>query len=194
MNSGFHLYQKGDLRYLPVLAAMVIVASFLFVRDVLPEKPAGDDWIPAVAEFGRPETILVFVGSSSCVNSTDPRLSEAVRRLRTRLREQAEEQGRTFSSIGVSLDWRVSVGTKYLESLGPFDEVLIGRSWLNSGALKYIWGDQLGGPAAVPQLLVVERFLDQPASNVIHVASERVLYRMSGVTDIVALSGNGGGR
>ena len=121
---------------------------------------------------------------------------EAVRAIRRGLRAQAVQQGETFASIGVALDWEVDKGTDYLERFGPFDEIMAGRSWVNSGALKFIWSEGLGGEASIPQIVVLERTIDTPGDFVVRLRSERVRYRRAGGDQIVnwgrlAFGGNG---
>ena len=59
-------------------------------------------------------------------------------------------------ALGVSVDFAQEAGIGMLKRFGPFDEILVGRGWQNLAALRYVWGD-LPGPAAVPQILVLDR-------------------------------------
>lgn len=63
---------------------------------------------------------------------------------------------------------------------------MAGRSWLNSGALKYIWMDH-PGEASVPQVIVLERTVEY--GYVTRLTGETVIVRKAGVPDIVAWAG-----
>jgi len=147
-----------------------------------------EEWTPAVVQAGKPETVLVFVGSSTCRGSNHPDLPEALRRIRTGLRTEAKARGETFASIGVSVDMLVEDGVRYLRSVGPFDEIMTGRSWANSGSLKYLDSEELGGPSTIPQMIVLERVLARPFSTITVIAEEEVLFRTSGGDRIVRWS------
>ena len=142
-------------------------------------------WQPAPAFPGVPETMLVFIGSSTCGGSNYPGLENAIRRLRERLREEASARGETFSSMGIATDFPVQPGVEYLERLGPFDEIMAGRSWLNTGSLKYLYGADLGGRVVIPQILIVRRVLVEGTGGIIEVSTEKTLFRKSGGEEIV---------
>lgn len=102
------------------------------------------------------ELLAIFVGSSTCTASTDPDLKATLRRIHNGLRELAEREQKIFVSVGVALDqdpWR---GIKFLERFGPFDEVLSGGNWLNTGSVAFILRD-FPGRRAIPQLILIER-------------------------------------
>ena len=82
----------------------------------------------------------------------DQELRRVVDSARSVLRTQASRLGYLFSTVGVSDDWNVRRGLQSLRDLGPFDEVVVGRNWLNSGIKRYV--DVGGNAAAVPQIVV----------------------------------------
>lgn len=57
-----------------------------------------------------------------------------------------------FTSIGVSDHWSIREGWRLVNEMGQFDEVIVGRSWLNTGREKFI--TELGGPPGLPQVIV----------------------------------------
>jgi hypothetical protein len=99
------------------------------------------------------ERVLIYFGASTCRPSQDPALAADVRAIRRALRES-----RRLVAIGVAVDNDVQAGLAHLSSVDAFDEVLSGHGWANEGVLKYIAGD-LGGPAATPQIVVVDRHI-----------------------------------
>lgn len=76
------------------------------------------------------------------------------------MRLYARKHGYHFSTVGVSDDWAVSRGLEILAEFGPFDEVVVGRNWFNTGVERYI--TEFGAQAAVPLVAVFlqERQLD----------------------------------
>jgi len=104
------------------------------------------------------ERVLIYFGASTCRPSRDPALAADVRAIRRALRESATRDSRRLVAIGVAVDNDVQAGLAHLSSVDAFDEVLSGHGWANEGVLKYIAGD-LGGPAATPQIVVVDRHI-----------------------------------
>jgi hypothetical protein len=104
------------------------------------------------------------------------------------VREQAAARGAQFRAVAVSLDWETDEAMSFLESFGAFDEVTVGSNWLNEGARRYIW-HELPGPAAVPQLLVIER--DIEIEPQVQVRNERVIKRLAGAPLVIEWVGAG---
>ena len=142
---------------------------------------------PTAATFSPikegPETVLVFIGSSTCSGIYAPGLRGALKKVRTTLGRQALDQGTSFVSIGISTDWEVPLGIRLLDRLGPFDEIVVGRKNLNTGALRYVWRD-FPGPPIFPQLVILDReVLLEPVYSV---ARERVRVRKAGARSIIS--------
>jgi hypothetical protein len=88
----------------------------------------------------------------------DEALRTAVARARDHLRTMADSSGEYFSTIGVSDHWNVQEGLEILTWLGPFDEVDVGRNWLNSGIRELI--NSSGARPAVPQIVVFSETIE----------------------------------
>jgi hypothetical protein len=147
-------------------------------RQPLPEPPSPDA-----------EWTLVYIGSSTCTPSNAPELAHAAAELRQVLAARAAGNGATFSTLGIARDRQVRAGLRHLRRHGEFDEVIAGRSWSNLGLQRYVWGD-LPGQAATPQLLLVERTLDEPSpgqgGRQFAIQRERLLVRKVGLDEIQA--------
>lgn len=78
---------------------------------------------------------------------------DAVKGGRAAMRQAASAAGVHYSTVGVSDHWSVEAGMELLNRFGPFDEVVVGRNWLNSGVKRYITDIQ--GEDAVPQVVVI---------------------------------------
>ena len=138
--------------------AMVLssfVGGFFLVRHSVPSVAPG---LRVRAPEGA-QLVMVFLGSSTCGASQYPGLDRAVQDLRRTLSVSAARQQRRFVSVGVALDQDPRQGMGFLKRFGPFDEVLSGGGWLNTGALVFIVRE-FPAPRALPQLVVIERDVD----------------------------------
>jgi hypothetical protein len=128
------------------------------------------------------EIVLVLVGAAFCGAQREPGFPQAVEDAKLRVRDQAKARGAQFRAVAVSLDWKTDEAMSFLDGFGAFDEVTVGSNWLNEGAQRYIWRD-LPGPAAVPQVLVIEREIEiEPR---VQVRSERVVKRLVGAPTVI---------
>lgn len=129
------------------------------------------------------ELVMILLVSSKCGACRIGGLAEALDEMRVRLGQLARSRERRLVTHGVALDWSVEEGLEFLAGFGAWDEVSVGRNWLNSAALKYIWKD---GPqfATVPQVVVVERVVQVSDGNEILVRSEEVVQRVAGPGEI----------
>lgn len=148
--------------------------------------PAADKavraYVPDAGLRKGKEIVLVLVGAAFCGAQREPGFPQAVEDAKLRVREQARSRGAQFRAVAVSLDWKTDEALAFLEGFGAFDEVTVGSNWLNEGARRYIWRD-LPGPAAVPQLLVIEREIEIEPQ--VQVRSERVIKRLAGAPPVI---------
>jgi hypothetical protein len=94
----------------------------------------------------------------------------------------AQGEKQSFVSLGVALDWSIRDGLEFLGEFGPFDEVMVGRSWLNSGGVRYMWRDIPGEPVC-PSIIGTTRQVDV-TQTAITVSEEELLLRKVGLTEI----------
>lgn len=110
------------------------------------------------------ELLMVYIGAAECAWSNRDSVPVAVSAVKEQLVATAEEEGHTFATLGVALDWSVEEGLDHLDRTARFDEVAAGRNWLNTGAVRYIWKD-VPGQAATPQILVLKREVSGPTGD-----------------------------
>src|SRR5690606_33057748 len=96
-----------------------------------------------------------------------------------RLMEEGRKFGIQVTLIGVALDWDINAGLRFLQSAGRFDEISVGRNWLNSHAVSHIWRD-LPGPPVIPQIVVVDRTV-RVDNDFITISIDSVVSRVVGV-------------
>lgn len=121
-------------------------------------------YTPSFETKSGPELALIYIGSAGCGASNRAYLPEMIEALKLKIQQKANESGRSFAAIGIAKDWVAEDGIAHLEKFGRFDETMAGRNWLNAGVLKYIWQD-LPGVAATPQVLIVNRLVDDRSSD-----------------------------
>jgi hypothetical protein len=94
--------------------------------------------------------------------------------------------------IGVSIDYDVDSGIRYLAALYPFDEITVGRGFLNASVSLFLLG-QAERALAVPQILVMHRQI-QIDSSAISVGSSSIVRRVIGADSIHAWVSRGATR
>ena len=119
---------------------------------------------------------MIFVGASFCGEATNPALPRGVQAFRDSLAAEANASGKHLSSIGVSIDNDVEIGTAFLSRFAGFDEVSVGGNWLNGAALLYIVRD-VPGRLMIPQIVVVERDIST-SGNVLNVGRDSLVKRV----------------
>ena len=151
-------------------------------------------YAPSFADTAGKQLVLVYVGKLNCAPSNNPAVRVAVEHAKLLVREQARKNGSQFLAVGVATDWKVEESLLHLSRFGPFDEVIAGRSWANSAAVKFMSQD-FPGPVATPQLLLIERNYETSTSEKPMVPrayrNERILTRKVGVAEIANWSASG---
>lgn len=126
---------------------------------------------PSVAELTaimKSGPHLTFVLVAPTANS-DTALTFAIRRAHAVIKDRSKNEHLLFSSIGISDTWNTDSGVVQLSEIAKFDEIIVGRNWLNTGVAAYI--NSFGAQAAVPQVIIVTENID--TEKVPHVYSSR---------------------
>ena len=166
----------GSLGLLPV--------ADVDVRWTIPALSVGE-YVPGSLSTEGEETVLIYLGSSTCGWSNTPELARLIRGLKAELQLRARREGWRFAAIGIAKDRRVDDGLAHLDKFGAFDEVMTGRGWASLGVQEYVYGQgSLAGPGVTPQVIVVSRRLEFVASGHISIADEHVLIRKVGLDQI----------
>lgn len=139
-------------------------------------------YVPSARRDPGEELVFVFIGSASCRWSNLPEMVELFRDGRDAVQAKAQAAGLGFATMGVAQDNTVELGIEHLRRFGRFDEMAVGRGWLNTSLLKYVYGE-LPGVAATPQVVVVARSLIEHGGQW-DVDGEQVLVRLSGLSEI----------
>lgn len=129
-----------------LLVGMIGTAT-LVVAERLTPRPAIE--IHTRMESGK-HLVFVLIAPTS---AWDQEYIAQVVAARQSLEETAREKGYLYSTVGVSDAWNVDEGLAILRAFGPFDEVVVGRNWLNTGVKAYL--TDFGAKPAVPQVVVL---------------------------------------
>jgi hypothetical protein len=108
---------------------------------------------------------------------------QAVNDVRETLRQTAPREHKPLVSVGISLDQDPLIGIDFLKRFGPFDEVLSGGGWLNTGSIAFVVR-HFPARRAIPQLIIVERDVVLE-SNSASILNERLISRKIGADAIV---------
>lgn len=108
-------------------------------------------------EPGRQLVAFVLV-SSDCSYCKQPDTKLGIAALRDRFRTNTSNGYRSATVVGVDLDLNLEVGLNYLRGIGldQFDEISVGKSWLNENLVRLVWRDK-AAPPSVPQVIIVSR-------------------------------------
>lgn len=172
----------GAMLALCVIAVFSVVTAKrlpMIAEAAAPARTAA--YAPSYTVREGPEVVLVFIGASFCGAHKRPGFAETVEWAKVELARRTVAQGKQFSAVGISLDWKPAEALAFLERFGSFDQVSLGRNWTNDSALRYIWKDLPGEPV-VPQILVIERYVETTPS--IDIRDERVVKRIAGADQI----------
>jgi hypothetical protein len=159
-----------------------------------PLVPADTSYVPRYEMPNGRQLVVVYVGGRETERLAE--FTKAIHDMKPLLAHQAAQRGLSLSIIGVSLDWEVEQGFTRLQSMGAWDEVVLGNNWINVGAQHYLWLRSDGKPIT-PQVLVFERTINPtqdtgtPGQHRIAFGEERRLAGFDGFVDIIQWVGRG---
>ena len=135
---------------------------------------------------GGTEIVMVYVGATSCGPCHAPEVKAALEAAKVALAERAEREGKTFVAVGVATDYIVEEGVEFLASSGRFDEIIVGRNWLNSASLAHLWRSEGVEDRVVglPGVVVFEQ--DVAFGEIVEASEPRYLVELTGASDIPA--------
>lgn len=142
---------------------------------------AGMGFVP-----GRQLVAFVF-GGSRCRPCSSPEMTKAVRSLRAKLRESNRHAFSQTLVVGVAINTDLAEGMQYLAAFGleHFDEISVGKGWLNENAIRWLWSDT-STEVAVPRIVLVSRSLSARLDPIeLRFTTDSVVRVVSGVDNVV---------
>lgn len=160
-----------------------------------PTDPPGEaSYVPGHVLDSGPQLVMVFFGAAGCGWSNQPELPSAVEGIKNRLASVARENGLSFKTVGVALDWSPRRGMEYLSGFGLFDELVAGYSLGNSAALQLFWTEGMG-QLSTPLILVYERVFitpkDPSGAQVYRESEIQQVHFVAGLSSIISWVGQG---
>lgn len=128
------------------------------------------------------ELVAVLLITPTCGAAQSESFKESLRQALAGFRTVARVHGYQPYVVGVALSSNSERTLEFISSLAVFDEVVVGRGWLSSGAVSYIWRD-IPGVASVPQLLLLHRRVEVSADGWF-ISPDSLLLRLTGAGDI----------
>ena len=175
-----------------LFAVAVFVACPAIAESQISPTPSDTIYSPrygeGVKEAGR-ELVAYYIGSKFCGGSQNPQVKSAVRRSIMRLQRQADSLGLSFTVVGVAVDWKPEDGWEYLRSVGAFDEVAVGRNWLNSAAVERLWRDPKGR-GLTPQFVIITRVVQDDGRRLTF-SADTIVARIEGGDTIMEWASRG---
>lgn len=104
------------------------------------------------------QLVAYVMTSAACGTCRREDVKRALRMVRDSLRKRQPHEFTQVSVVGIAIDGKVEPGLSYLKTVGldSFDEVDIGRGWLNEQMISRVWKNG-EATAAVPMVIVVTR-------------------------------------
>ena len=174
--------RRSDVPLIVIGVPLTIVMVLLWLR-VFGGDPVATVYPDILSEERGTEVIMVFIGSSTCGASQVDWVPETLASVQRRLGERSEAAGMAFATVGVALDQNIENGLEFLDQMGRFDEISIGRSWLNQASLRFLLRELPSAETAIPQIVVVAQRI-AVEGNVILVEPEQLLARKIGLDEI----------
>lgn len=98
---------------------------------------------------------FVYVGSSTCNYSNSPKNHENVKNIKKSIRNYSRENELNFIATGVSMDSDPIEGVDYLENTSPYDEIISGARWYNTGISEYVY-ENIDSESSTPLVLIIK--------------------------------------
>ena len=163
-----------------VVLTLLVIGALALVVPILapPERQVVDTKLNNGTHL-----TFVFVAPTTIISET---FVQAVTGARSAMRTRAMRDGLGFSTVGIADKWQVQEGLDLLAEFGTFDEVTVGRAWMNTGVQEYI--NTPRAPAKVPQLIIAVQAINMDTTPYVY-GERHVLMRLIGSNEIEAWAG-----
>jgi len=150
---------KKLIKVLVVIISIIIFINYInFSNEILNLFSKNVEYLykPTFTKaFGNHEIALVYIGSSRCYFCNSKEFYKQIDYSKYLYSELARDLKINFTSIGVSIDWKIENGMSHLNKMGDFNELIIGNNWFNEAVFKYVGNYSF--EASTPQLLIILR-------------------------------------
>jgi hypothetical protein len=154
----------------------VAVATLSFASVAAEDPPP---YQPKAEMVDGNELTFVYFGGNGCAPCVAPGMKEAVIKARAMIAQLAAKEHRPFSATGVALDSDIAKGVAFLDTVGPWDQIVVGREWFNSAVLDLMATGPLEPMVGIPQIIIYERRIEHRGHELI-ASNPRILARIPG--------------
>lgn len=178
-------YKKWIIIYFLVAVASFTLTYFDVIKfnispDFITER---DRFIPELEKKHIKEYVLIYIGSSRCTYSNDPKIYRAVKDIKYQLSNISKENNAGFHSIGISAELNPNEGIQHLDNFGNFNEIISGAGWNSTGVVNYL--QKYSQDYATPSIIVTEKVYQD--STFRYLESEDLLFSVSGQLRILQI-------
>ncbi|MBE9048443.1 hypothetical protein IQ255_29350 [Pleurocapsales cyanobacterium LEGE 10410] len=161
-----------------IVVLLIGIISFLLSNLILKKYFYSEDdyFTTQITDFkGGDYFQLVYIGSEYCGFCSDS-LHSIVSEIRNEISTQIKVTDYKFYSTGISIDRDPKIGFEFLNKSGPYDEMIIGAGWYNSGLIDYVW--HTGAKPFTPQIYIVKKtfFTESAYSNILIIDRDMEVY------------------
>ncbi len=160
-----------------VVLTLLVIGALALVAPIL--APSERQVVDTKLNNGT-HLSFVFFAPTSFVSES---FAQAVTGARNEMRARALRDGLGYSTLGIADKWQVQEGLDLLAKFGTFDEITVGRSWMNTGVQEYI--NTPKAPAKVPQLIIAAQAINMDTTPYVY-GERKVLLRLIGTHEIEA--------
>jgi hypothetical protein len=153
--------------------ALSMALSFVWSQTISESK-----YKPSTEIKDCTELHMVYIGSTGCGFCKVPELKQAVIQAKDLLYQRAQEQGFQFAATGVATDLSIDRGIEFLKDVGPFDQIIVGRSIFNLAIIDFVSKDA-GARPGEPQIIVYTRELRRTPTRVL-AGDPKLIFRIMG--------------
>ncbi len=133
------------------------------------------------------QIVAVVISADFCVATRQPEVRRTIRVILDSLKNLSISRSEHLITVGISVDPYAEVGTRFLEKLFQFDEIIAGNNWMGLGAIRFLWQDY-PGTAMIPQVVILHRNLivnNAVGILALKIEDERLIPRYTGSDEIM---------
>lgn len=150
-------YNRDTILFLAVGFALFIFGSTIDTGGLATQNKTSD--ISYKSEKKEYQYIrVVYIGASDCGFSNSEDTHKSVISIKKSLRELSDKYNFRLITTGISTDSTAHTGIKYLSKTGPYDEIISGGDFYNTGFFSYVWSRD--GSPQTPQLHILNQKYD----------------------------------
>ena len=168
---------------------MRVQIPWLLIPVAVSAQPwAAQSYRPAYANPQGTQLVAVYLGAASCGPCRLPSTRVALDSIKVQLQRHAQANNQQFRAVVVAMDWEPDSALVFAQESGRWDELIVGRNWMNLGAEFYIWADTATAPS-MPQVIVFEQDITMGAR--VEFGPRRVVRRVRAADALVRWAGLG---